>query len=305
MNRELITDPIDVGAIAVADPPQQPAANDLRHAMMSLPVETQNHFLAAYKASRDNFRSWLMQQLIEGVHYGVVPGCEPHKQERKDGTYYGVWNKKKSEFDWYHERQWRPKPSLYAAGADYVCDIMGVRDEYETDAVGWQQMGAKPGNAVVKCRLKSRATDELIGESLGAYYSQYDANNALKMASKCAKVGAVINAYDLRDLFTQDDPQSQPPSVNPEASAASPKERPRGKRDSLDKKQLLHVQAQWQAKNQDPDGNRDRQKAAYVDWVCKVTGRQFNPGLLSEWRQEDYVACCDALKIPTLEELES
>lgn len=299
--QELIVD--EARGVALAEPPEQPTANDLRHLMMTLPVDTQNAFLTQYKASRDNFRTWLMKQLVEGVHYGIVPGCEPKTKLVNGVTHYGVWNKKKSQFDFYPPEQWTPKPSLYAAGADFICDIMGVRDEYETDAVGWQQMGSKPGTAVVKCKLKSRANGELVGESLGAYHNQYDANNALKMAGKCAKVGAVINAYDLRDLFTQEEPTATP-NENPEANPAAAQEATRDKRGDVTAAQLKHVTGQWQAKNKDPDGNVDRMREAFREWAKQVCERDFDAGKISQWTVSDYLACCDALKIPTLEELE-
>jgi hypothetical protein len=304
--QSLIVD--EPGGLAVAEQHSPSPANDLRHAMMTLPVEQQTALLTEYKARRDNFRDWLMSQLIEGTHFGIVPGCEPKKKEINGVTNYGVWNKKKSEFDWHPATQWTPKPSLYAAGADFLCDILGVRDEYETDAVAWQQMGSKPGNAVVKCRLVSRATGELIGESLGAYYHQYDPNNALKMASKCAKVGAVINAYDLRDLFTQDvDPT---PNINPEADRNAPSEQPRSKRPpkqqvvtDVSQQQLGHVTAQWRATHPDPNGDAGAQRVKFYAWAKATCGRDFDPSKLVAWTLDDYQGCCAALNIPTLEDL--
>ena len=297
--------------LSVIDEPREaPAANDLRHAMMNLPVEHQSRMLTEYKARRDNFREWLMSQLVEGVHYGIVPGCEPKSRERNGVTEYGVWNKKKSDFDWHPSTQWTPKPSLYAAGADFICDLLGVRDEYESDAVAWQQMGSKPGTAVQKCRLFSRATNDLIGESLGAYYHQYDANNAVKMASKCAKVGAVINAYGLRDLFTQD--ETPQPNINPDADPDAPKTAPRAKRakpaevpTEVSKEQLGHVLAEWKSQNPDPNGDLDAQRAKWKAWAQKIGRRTFDPGKLAEWTLDDYRGSCAALNIPTLEELQS
>jgi hypothetical protein len=293
---ELIVAPENEMAIAPVH--EQLPSTDLRHSMMMMPVEQQNQFLVLYKARRDNFRSWLMSQLIEGVHYGVVPGCEPKSEQRADGTYYGVWNGKKKALDWHHERQWTPKPSLYAAGADFICDILGVRDEYETDAVGWQQMGSKAGNAVVKCKLFSRATGDLIGESLGAYYHQYDPNNALKMASKCAKVGAVINAYDLRDLFTQDAP-AQPPHDNPAPNPAAPQEQPRAKRQApaITKEQCAALLVAWRPHNPEASGDVKKWNERFYAWAAKTAGRQFDASKSANWTQDDFNACDAALSV--------
>jgi hypothetical protein len=306
VSNELIIDESHGGAVAIAEQPERTAANDLRHAMMTLPVEHQNMFLAQYKERRDNFRQWLMAQLIEGCHYGVPPGCEPKTKEINGVIHFGVWSKKANNYEWYPPTQWQHKPSLYAAGADFICDIMGVRDEYATDMVGWQQMGSKAGNAVVKCQLKSRATGELIGESLGAYYHQYDPNNALKMAGKCAKVGAVINAFDLRDLFTQEEPKAAP-HENPMQDDAAPAAPTRAKREKpqteVSEAQLGHVTAEWKSRNPEPSGNLMNQRAKFSAWVREVTRREFNPAKMPDWKQSDYIACCSALGMPTLEEI--
>lgn len=298
MNQELIVD--EAHGVATVEQPQAPPANDLRHAMMTLPVAVQNNFLAQYKASRDNFREWLMSQLIEGVHYGIPPGCEPKTKEINGVMHIGVWNKKKDGgkggFEWYPPSQWRAKPSLYAAGADFVCDIMGVRDEYETDLAAWQQMGSKPGNAVVKCRLISRATGEVIGESHGGYYHQYDPNNAMKMAAKCSKVGAVINAYDLRDLFTQD--VAPQPNVNPDADESAPKEQTRAKREPKpdNKPRCADLLARWRSKHPQPDGDVAAWNQRYCEWARQVAQRDFKPMYSAGWTEGDFEAVESALE---------
>src|SRR6478672_710147 len=79
---------------------------DLRHAMMSLPVEHQATMLAEFKERRDYFREWLLKQLRQGLHYGIPPGCEPKRDAQgnlKDNP-----------------EQWTHKPTLYAAGADFI-----------------------------------------------------------------------------------------------------------------------------------------------------------------------------------------
>jgi hypothetical protein len=306
VNNELIIDEPGELATIQEQPPAKPF-NDFRHAMMTLPVEQQQLIQADYKARRDNFRKWLMSQLVEGVHYGIVPGCEP-KTKMIDGVeHFGVWNKKKENgkggFDWFPPSQWTPKPSLYAAGADFICDLMGVRDEYESDVVAWQQMGSKSGTAVQKCRLMSRATCEIVGESLGAYSHQYDANNAVKMACKCAKVGAVINAYGLRDLFTQDEP-SGPPNENPTEKEAAPKPAPRAQRKPMAKddpfvKAVAYIVGNWRGLPGSTSGDSTKDRDAFWSWARSVTKRTdaFNPARPNEWTADDIYACCRELNI--------
>lgn len=297
MQSELILEPDNR---EVATVPQSDLRHDLRHLMMTLPVEQQQVMLGHYWERRQAFRDWLHSKLVEGVHFGFPPGCEPKSKVAPNGvTLYGNWNKKKNDYDWFPETQWKPKPPLYGAGADLVCDIMGVRDEYETDLAGWQQMGGKAGTAVVKCKLVSRATGEVIGESLGAYHNAYDANNALKMAGKCAKVGAVINAYDLRDLFTQEEPPPNPPNANPEANTDAPTAQPRGKRNTtaVSEQQFKQVKDIWLSKHPNPLGDMAKAREAFKQWVLDTTRRKFNPGILADWRVSDYEACCRELNI--------
>lgn len=294
---------------------EAPPLTDLRHAMMGLPVAEQQQHLSAYKERRDFFRDWLLTQLKEGVHYGFPPGCEPKSEVRSDGVYFGNWNRKKNAWDWHHESQWKPKPSLYAAGADFICDLMGVRDDYESDKVAWEQMGSKAGTAVQKCTLISRSSSEIVGHGIGAYHNAYDANNAVKMAAKCAKVGAVINAYGLRDLFTQEEPPRNPTHENPEQKPDAPKSEPRGKRKQETPKPTEHPNAAavkeiantWRREihlhKGDPKWTTE-QSDAFAAWVHRQTKRKFNPSDFGAWFEEDIRTCQNFLNIVDSKDLQ-
>lgn len=179
-------------ALTVAEPQQDLVEHvagpqhDLRHTMISQPVAQQAASLMEYKERRDYFREWLWSQLQEGLHYGYPPGCEPNWARNKEGVIIGTKDWKGNLIPL---ESWQPKPSLYASGADFVCEICGLRDEYQTDEVGWKMMGGITGLAVVRCRLFSRQTGELIGESLGSYLdakkAEKESNKTFKMASKC------------------------------------------------------------------------------------------------------------------------
>lgn len=280
-----------------AEPERQAAPDDMRQAMMTLPVEHQTRLMVEYQARRKNFRDWLLSQLKEGVHFGFPPGCEPKSMVRDGQTFYAVWMRGKTE--WYPESQWLPKPPLYAAGADFVCDLLGVRAEFKADMEAWQQLGSKQGTFVIACYLKSRANNELIGEGRGVRAEgdkKGDANNAIKMAEKAAKVDAVINAYGLRDLFTQEEDAKPTPNVNPDADETAPREQPRGYREAgptpEEIKELVRI---WQGKNPEPNGDRAAWSTAYKQWVMKVTDRVFDPSKAANWNQEDYRLCMEAL----------
>lgn len=266
-----LTIPDEPRALATADP-----ANDLRHTMMTLPIDRQNVLLAEYKARRDNFRVWLLNQMEQGVHYGTPPGCEPRQNVRPE--------------------QWQSQPSLYAAGADLLCDLLGLRAEFSADVAAWQQFGSKPGYVVIVCKLFSRQTGEIVGEGRGARKEGQkggDANNALKMAQKSAKVDAVLNGYGLRDVFTQDlETPVQPPHDNPDENQQAPKAEPRAKREqAVTKEQCAELLAAWKSipgNEADPSGDVAVWKARFTSWVCKVAGREFDALKPSQWTAADY-----------------
>ncbi len=235
--------------------PQHPLA-DLRHAAMSLPLDQIRGLLDDYMQRRTEFRAWLMAQLKLGVHYGVPPGCEPKGSVRPD--------------------QWVNKPSLYKAGAEFICDLMNVRPKYTADLAASQQMGELKVDAkvepkryfVYKCELFSRQTGELLGEGTGARQlgaKGGDVNNSVKMAQKNSLTAAVLNVYGLSDLFTQD---YEPPEFeNPAHDATAPRAAPRSERVTAEAiNELIQL---WKA-YVNPEGTK-QDFADYCRHVCQTT----------------------------------
>lgn len=178
---------------------------DLREYAMALPPEQIVGAMEEYMLSRTTFRDWLLSKLEPGVHYGYPPGCEPTFQHREAGEWGPAGIYYKGFKGWFHEGQWKPRPSFYQSGADFVIDLMGLQPLSNPDEVA-QRMIGKPC-LVYRCDLHSRATDKKIGEGHGAReigQKGGDLNNCVKMAVKAAKVAAVLNTYGLSDLFTQD-----------------------------------------------------------------------------------------------------
>jgi hypothetical protein len=207
-----VIDPVDAALVGPAnmDAPVIPA--DMRAGLMTLPREQMAVVAGEYIDRRRAFRDWLKSQLVQGVHFGYPPGLEP-KFDSDGNMIQKSWDKKLNEGKGGYKTtlvapsSWTAKPSLYKAGADFICDLLVARDEYEADMNGWEQLGKPKETFVYACRLYSRANGELIGEGRGVRsvgQKGGDANNAIKMAKKSAKVDAVLNAYGLSDLFTQD-----------------------------------------------------------------------------------------------------
>lgn len=235
----------DSSLTAVPENASHPLLPDMRAALMTLPPEQMLVEGARYIESRRTFRDWLRSQLVQGVHFGYPPGIEPKFNDDGDmiqsvkDKQSGQWVKKVVP-----KESWTAKPSLYKAGADFVCDLLVVRDEYSADMDGWTQLGSPKGVFVYACRLFSRANGDLIGEGRGVRsvgQKGGDENNAIKMAKKSAKVDAVLNAFGLSDLFTQDrepgDHGVREDFEKPPENASAPKPRTRDERQRQPQKQ--------------------------------------------------------------------
>lgn len=239
--------------------------SDLRSQAMNVPTPIMREALAEYAERRQAFREWLMSQLERGLHYGFPPGREP-KDEDPD--------------------RWRKKESLYKAGAELICDLMGARDEYDfLQAESTQLSGQNKTAVAFRCRLVSRANGTLIGEGIGARVvgaMGMDANGSVKMAQKNAKVAAVLNSYGLSDLFTQDEEDQSPPRENPNRNASAPRVKPRGER--TDDKPIMSLSLRWKkvAPNPDRDG--------FLRFAQKHAGREFDAGDAKQWTLTDMQA---------------
>lgn len=267
--------------LSVLDQPRKEAAaqpSDLRHFSMSLPVGEQRQVLAEYTERRDNFREWLRAQLKEGVHFGYPPGCEPRFDDQGNVL---VWMK--GGYKPFPKEQWLPKPSFYLAGADFVCDLLGLKPKYRADKSAWEQMGSPVNTFVFACYLRSRSNGEIVGEGRGVRVVGQkggDANNAIKMAMKSAKVAAVLDTYGLRDLYTQDledMPRAAFDHDNPDEQFDAPKAAPRN--DRVDAATVKKEADRWKGLTHPEDATPD----FWVKFVRKTTNANFDPTKASQW----------------------
>ncbi len=291
-NRALVEQPAPLQALA-----------DLRTvAMGAMTPEALQRGLDAYAENRKVFRNWLLSHLVQGVHYGFPPGCEPPRNV--------------------DPAQWQAKPSLYKGGAELVADLMHVRAEYIDDELVIKQLGEKAQNSIVfKCLLRDRHGN-LVGEGRGAYTlgerKGMGINATIKMAEKRSLVDAVLNAYRLSDLFTQDMEDGHPvPLRNPAQQENAPKAPPRGETNESKKPPFNKLVLSWrQAHGYDdayPDASalarmkpsdreviKQRQaeaKQRFLSWSAEIVGRgpNWNPGSLDNWTTADIAAAQAAL----------
>lgn len=152
-----------------------------------LPVHTLELVLSESKNRSDYFLKWIMDQMIEGVHYGFPPNCRPSSNVSPT--------------------QWVAKPSLYQAGALKLIDLFKLRSEFSSDIEAWKMSGEIKGLFFRKCKL-IKPDGSIRGEGTGAFEigeKKMNANSAIKMADKRALVAAVLKSIPVAaDLFTQD-----------------------------------------------------------------------------------------------------
>ena len=295
---EPMEDREETGLSVPGEQPQPPpgqsgslALNDLRARAMQVPVEQMKAGLDEYWERRVAFFKWLLSKLKAGVHFGYVPGCEPRFDAK--GNLVISYNKKKGNGEWERKEsivkpdQWQSKPSLYKAGADFISDLMGLRAEYDADIEGWTQMGKPAKTVVYRCRLYSRATGELVSEGRGSRsvgQKGGDENNTVKMAQKSAKVDAVLNAYGMSDLFTQDmEEKPRDPYQAPDARTDSPPAQPRARRPS---EQRFTAMKRTFAEHY-PKLNEVQLQAQFKKDVEAMTGeRMEKPHEIFEWTPE-------------------
>ncbi len=177
-----VTQPIDIPpvsseqtALSVAPPPQPGRTMlDFREGVMEMSIPVMQQYLSEYADWRKAFRQWLLSIMVEGVHYGWAIGFSPKWCDERGkpvdedaATHTKVWKKGKNNEDGKEVltpiSEWLPKRNLLLAGADLVCDVLWVRDEYEADMQTWEQLGKKPGLIVKRCKLYSKINGKFIG----------------------------------------------------------------------------------------------------------------------------------------------
>lgn len=259
----------------------------LQDGVALLPVAEQQAKLAEYDARRNCFREWLLSHFIEGVHYGVPPGCEPKQTNPK---------------------QWQAKPSLYKAGALLIVDLLKLKAKFTADKEAWEQMGSKAGTFVMRCELLHPTTDRVIGEGRGVFAigeKKMIANSAIKMCEKRALVDAVLNGIPVcADLFSQDMEEVGPnPSPQPAADPMQPQAPTRSERTPQAAATGKDGEEQY-IYNKTPEyaalveayrakypGN---DVPAFRQWCTDQTGVSMEAG--ENWTKERILACTEALK---------
>lgn len=264
-------------------------------AVSLMPVTQMLPVLAEYTARRNSFREWLLSQLVEGTHYGIPPGCEPRYTE--DGLQI-------VEGKVLNPKQWKVKPSLYKAGADFICDLLMLDPKWEPDLDAWKMAGAKDGTFIMRCTLRCRGESpffpgragEIIGEGRGAGIAgvkRRDANGAIKISQKSSKIDAVINSLGISDLFSQDldDLPPRQPTAEPDYAApvvGTRQERATGV-PTVSADDLNELFKAWSKKS------GGKTKADFCSWCQHVLTTELPMNALHHWSIDALSTCREAL----------
>ena len=132
------------------------------------------------KENRNTLMDWIRSSLVEGRDYGSIM-----------------------------IRGQKSKPSLLKPGAEKIAGMLGLiprfpnLKEYEDCAI----KGVGIDAIILKCELRN-PLGEVIGEGVGARFTEKqdhgDLNKALKMASKSAMIDATLRCAGISEIFTQD-----------------------------------------------------------------------------------------------------
>ena len=132
------------------------------------------------KENRNTLMDWIRSSLVEGRDYGAIM-----------------------------IRGQKSKPSLLKPGAEKIAGMLGLiprfpnLKEYEDCAI----KGVGIDAIILKCELRNQL-GEVIGEGVGARFTEKqdngDLNKALKMASKSAMIDATLRCAGISEIFTQD-----------------------------------------------------------------------------------------------------
>jgi hypothetical protein len=300
-----MSDTIDGELVRCETPAAMPAnaLADLRQQAMGAPVEIMRKGLTEYLERRDEFRKWLRPQLKTGVHFGFPPSCLPkyvddHGRDctEENAVATKIWNGKKNAYDLCPLNQWKPKPSFYKAGAEFVCDLLGLICVFEADMAAWEQLGKPHGTFVTRCRLYPKgaphADEHLVGEGRGVRRvgtKGGDDNNAIKMSEKSAKVAAILNAFGLADLFTQDlEDAGATQHDNPTQIEFPPIVEPRDKR--VGKDELVSLMEAWQAMRRRE--KLEHTNAQYAAWCEDISGQPADDVfLVLKWTIQRFNVC--------------
>jgi hypothetical protein len=187
--------------VSIHKPPSEVVETRSAGSPFDLPVEAFQSALDRRKANRKVFIKWVQDDLVPGTDFGII--------ETKRGP---------------------SKPSLWKPGAEKILGMIGAEAHFP-NAASYEKAAVEgmPFEFIV-LRCEIRVNGQVISTGMGAreVAKEYgDLNKAIKMAKKSALIDAVLLAFGLSEVFTQDledmDPEKLDPAVPPASEQGTDK----------------------------------------------------------------------------------
>lgn len=196
----------DDAPVAVMDDPKTTAATPrplpTPVLLPSLDAQTLKRSMQEWSAQRQVIRSFLQQELKEGVDFYRL------QVRGKDAN-----------------------PTLSKAGAEKFLGLFQLQASFAPDLLTWEMLGKPTDHVIYICTLRTRS-GEIVGEGRGSRSLKKDSgdtNKAIKMSEKSALIDAVLRTGALSEVYTQDveDLQDEhaPASASPQLNSADLRKR--------------------------------------------------------------------------------
>jgi hypothetical protein len=160
---------------------------------LDLPATTFKEGLDRRKENRATLMAWIRDALVDGSDFGKIHvvgrnRCQAGKNCRNPEHY--------------------SKPSLFKAGAEKICGMLGLTIHYPTLAEYEKAAltGTNLSQIIMRCEIVD-ASGRVVADGVGARLLSQDngdINKALKMAEKSAHIDATLRMAGLSEVFTQD-----------------------------------------------------------------------------------------------------
>jgi hypothetical protein len=159
---------------------------------LDLPAEMFKEGLDRRKQNRAALMAWVRDALIEGLDFGRI-----HVANRRCSA--GKDCRNPAHFS---------KPSLFKAGAEKICGMLGLTVRYPTlpDYEKAALNGTQLSQIIIRCEIVDGA-GRVVADGVGARIVSQDngdINKSLKMAEKSAHIDATLRMAGLSEVFTQD-----------------------------------------------------------------------------------------------------
>jgi hypothetical protein len=159
---------------------------------LDLPADTFKEGLERRKQNRAALMAWVRDALIDGLDFGRIHVANRRCQAGKDCQNPAHFS----------------KPSLFKAGAEKICGMLGLTvryptlPDYEKAALNRTQLS----QIIIRCEILD-ASGHVVADGVGARIISQDngdINKSLKMAEKSAHIDATLRMAGLSEVFTQD-----------------------------------------------------------------------------------------------------